>query len=311
MIDSLGTFGGVGGWELHDEELDICTTSLEKDPAAQATAVAALTSNSACVDVTQYELSPDHPYQLLKSSPPCGPFTIAGNGEGRLLLQDLINSLPLISSRGGVHLTRMKRRNREAALALEPMRLILQAFDSYPFESIAMEQTREVLPLWEAYGSELRKLGYSVATGVVDAAWYGVPQNRKRAVLLASRIKQVKLPSPTHPEPVSMAAALGMEGPGWLDPNSHLRSNYGTGGDAQNRGRRLLTQPSFAITRKYNRNKWVLNGEVVGAVTDEQAAVLQTFPADYPWQGNKTQVQLQIGNAIPPLLAKAILQEVL
>lgn len=51
------------------------------------------------------------------------------------------------------------------------------------------------------------------------------------------------------------------------------------------------------------------HGEGTVKITVEESAVLQSFPADYPWQGTRTSRFQQIGNAFCPLVAQAILRE--
>jgi DNA (cytosine-5)-methyltransferase 1 len=42
-------------------------------------------------------------------------------------------------------------------------------------------------------------------------------------------------------------------------------------------------------------------------VSVDEAAVLQTFQRPFVWPCNKTKAYLQIGNAVPPVLAEAVL----
>ena len=65
-------------------------------------------------------------------------------------------------------------------------------------EWVAFEQVPAVLPVWQAACLGLAELGYSSWAGVLNAADFGVPQTRRRAFLMASRVSEVQPPEPTH-----------------------------------------------------------------------------------------------------------------
>jgi DNA (cytosine-5)-methyltransferase 1 len=65
---------------------------------------------------------------------------------------------------------------------------------------------------FEEFLSALDECGYQTVYGVLNAADFGVPQHRKRLVLVASRIGPVTMPRPTHAGPdkwVSVRQAVG------------------------------------------------------------------------------------------------------
>jgi len=69
-------------------------------------------------------------------------------------------------------------------------------------------------------------------------------------------------------------------------------------------GRNIITNPG-ATANRYNGSTKRRNDGIL--VTAQEAGVVQGFPADYPWQGTQSQQFEQIGNAVPPPLAAAII----
>lgn len=158
-------------------------------------------------------------------SSPCPGMSTAGKGKGREDL-DMLGAAALEISDGQdprlvLKAVERKQQDERSVLSLTPLwwQLALRP------EWITMEQVPTVLPLWEIYAEVLRRRGYSVWTGNITAEMYGVPQTRKRAVLLASRVLPITGPptathsrfhvrSPQRLDPdvqkwVSMAEALG------------------------------------------------------------------------------------------------------
>lgn len=323
-------FAGPGGLDVAAGWLGIPAVGIELDSDACATRKAAgLATVSG--DVKTFRPADFPEARVLAGGPPCQTYTVAGGrdgGAGRRALQQVLDLAGLMAESKS---NKRKRAKVEAELAelakapgdkgrtglvLEPLRWALTAIEERrPYEAIVLEQVTTVRPVWEAYAAILKDEGYSVVTAVLRAEEYGVPQTRKRAVLIARRNGPATLPEKTHrpfgkkltPEEerrrpyVTMADVLDRLAP------FEVVSNYGTGGDPKARGRRQHDEPAFTVTGRIRRNKVGPPGrpDVYPRFDDPEAGQLQSFPKDYPWRGKD--VPQQIGNAIPPLLGVHIL----
>ncbi|MFJ8676347.1 DNA cytosine methyltransferase [Streptomyces sp. NPDC093589] len=406
----LDLFAGPGGWSHALTILGVRDIGLEWDEWACKTRAAAR-QLTICTDVAMYPAGPFLGRTTgLIASPPCQAWSMAGKRLG-LLDQPLVHQAV-----ADLALGRDTRQNlltacqdERSLLAAEPMRYLHALHQHGQPEWIAMEEVPDVLPLWRQYAAILRSWGFSVWTGILNTADYGVPQTRRRAILIASRTRTAEPPPPTHAkvaEPVSlfgpgraqwisMAQALGWGatdrpvptvcaggGPGggpepfpsgsrktltdardrgtWMQPapasgdtpkSPREAPGWGTERSARDNGSAGGRAPNFATEahrwswslRSNNQTNATVRGqdepagtlffghranectwiavppahqrEVEGAapvpepirITAREAGLLQTFPADYPWAGNKGQQFSQIGNAVPPRLAAHLL----
>lgn len=160
-------------------------------------------------------------YQLLIASPPCQTFSAAGNGAGRRALNEVIEAIQAHAYKDPAELHAFgEKHDPRTALVLSPLAYIWRDRPRY----VALEQVPTVLPVWQEYAAVMRGWGYDVETAVLNAEQYGIPQTRRRAILVASLTGPAVLPMPTHsryysrtPEKldpgvrkwVSMAEALG------------------------------------------------------------------------------------------------------
>jgi DNA (cytosine-5)-methyltransferase 1 len=197
-------FAGPGGWSL-----GLNLVGLREDYGIEFDATACETARLAghhrwLADVTSPEVRGHVDWtfrgiHLYIASPPCQTFSMAGNGAGRAHMDALLKAVRLVAD-GSLPEQAIDTVSDEALdvrsiLVLEPLNVVR----AHRPRNVALEQVPPVLPIWEAYAEILCEWGYSVWTGYVFSEQYGVPQTRKRAVLMASLDREITgPPTPTH-----------------------------------------------------------------------------------------------------------------
>ena len=64
-------------------------------------------------------------------------------------------------------------------------------------------------PVFSKFLKTLNKSGYHIDYKIINTADYGVPQNRRRLVLLASLLGPIEIPQPTHEVQTTLRTAIG------------------------------------------------------------------------------------------------------
>lgn len=199
---------------------------------------------------------------------------------------------------------------------------------------VSMENVPELEKekVFKDFVSKLEDLKYIVNYQVVNVANYGVPQRRKRLILLASRRKEIKLIGTTHQKYVTVREAIGdlpkiSAGETNLIDRLHISSALSPinleriqhsmpGGTWHDWPERLILnchkkERGKTYASVYGRMRWddlspTITTQFVGygtgrfghpeqdrAITLREGAILQSFPPDYQFFSSDDKIQIR------------------
>ena len=179
--------------------------------------------------------------------------------------------------------------------------------------------------IMKAIVEAFRDKGYDVTHELLNAADYGVPQDRQRVIIVGVRSdigKTFEFPS-KRGELVTLKDAIGNIG----EPNADdvCSAPYSSRYMSRQR-RRGWDQPSFTIPAMakqvalhpsspemicVSKDAWKFGDGETRRLSWVEAALVQTFPAGMDFCGDLTSKYKQIGNAVPCGLAKVVAESLM
>ncbi|WP_328560693.1 DNA cytosine methyltransferase [Streptomyces coelicoflavus] len=208
--------------------------------------------------------------------------------------------------------------------AIQPRALLLENVPALA-ESPAYSEIRDFVR------AELAHLGYNFCWFVLNAADFGVPQERRLGILVALKEQWFNAFTPPRPTvtehiPVGRALRRSMAARGWPEADVWAAQALSVAptlvGGSDNRGGADLgptgTKRAWA---RMGVNAGALADEVPGPeyqwqtsdgtgqtlkITVDQAGLLQSFPPEWRITGRKTARYRQIGHATPPPVGTAL-----
>ena len=287
-------FAGCGGLALGFEAVGFQTIGFEMAKDACETYVANLHGDCHCVRLSEeidLKVVPD----IVIGGPPCQPFSVGGLQMGR---NDPRDGFP-------VFLACVERYRPQIAM-FENVRGMLYKGHHYFFQITQY----------------LANLGYIVESQILQAIHFGVPQKRERLFVIAHR-GHWRFPKGTFFSPVTAGEALEKlayhipENAKFLTPNmDKYVANYERASQCIRPRDLHLNQPARTITC---RNLHGATGDMMRIklkdgrrrrLSIRESARLQSFPDWFQFCGSEGSQFNQVGNAVPPLLAKALAMEI-